>query len=82
MNDFVDRLLSRKFLSMCFGVAVAVGNAALGAITPLEAMTAIVALIAVYTGAEGAADFAGRLKPSMKTDPAPQPEPPDVPATN
>jgi hypothetical protein len=79
MGDLGDRLLSRKFLSMVFGILVAIGNAALGYITPQDAMNAIVALIGIYTAAEGLADTAGRYKPAVKTDPAPAPTEPVAP---
>lgn len=82
MSDVIDRLSSRKFLltiAACVYVGVQIAG---GAITVNEGMDTIWKIIVGYMAAEGAADAAGRLKPSMPTDPAPKPEEPLVPATN
>jgi hypothetical protein len=82
VSDIVDRLTSRKFLltvASCVYIGVQI---AAGTISVSEGMDSIWKIIAAYMVAEGAADAAGRLKPSMPTDPAPQPEPPLKPATN
>lgn len=82
MSDLIDRLTSRKFL-LCIAGCVYIGvQIAAGSISVSDGLDTIWKLIVGYMAAEGAADAAGRLKPSLPTDPAPQPEPPAVPATN
>lgn len=82
MSDIVDRLSSRKFLltvATCIYIGIQI---AAGSISVNEGLDAIWKVVVGYMAAEGAADAAGRLKPSMPTDPAPKPEEPLVPATN
>jgi len=82
MSDIIDRLSSRKFLltiAACIYIGVQIAG---GTITVAEGMDSIWKIVVGYMAAEGAADAAGRLKPSMPTDPAPKPEEPLVPATN
>ena len=82
MSDLVDRLTSRKFLLTVAACVYIVVQIAGGTITTNEGLDAIWKIIVGYMTAEGAADAAGRLKPSIAQDPAPKPEPPLVPATN
>lgn len=82
MDDIVARLSSRKFLltiATCIYIGIQIAG---GSITVNEGLDAIWKVVVGYMAAEGAADAAGRLKPSLPTDPAPLPEPPAVPATN
>lgn len=82
LSDLLDRLTSRKFLLCIAGILYTLVQVGAGSITPQQGMESIQILIGAYVAAEGIADAAGRLKPSMPTDPAPQPEPPAEPATN
>lgn len=82
MDDIIARLSSRKFLLAVAACAYIIVQVAGGTISTNEGLDSLWKIIVGYMAAEGAADAAGRLKPSMPTDPAPQPEPPAVPATN
>jgi len=75
LSDLVDRLTSRKLLLTVAGILYTLVQVGAGAITPQEALNAIQVLIGAFLAAEGVADAAGRLKPSVPTDPAPEPEP-------
>lgn len=80
MSDILDRLTSRKFL-LTIATCVYIGvQAAAGTITTTEAIDGIWKIVVGYMVAEGAADAAGRLKPSLPTDPAPKPPEEPVPA--
>lgn len=79
MNDLLDRLTSRKFLLTIAGILYTLVQVGAGALTPEQGMEAIKVLIVAFLGAEGAADAAGRLKPTVKTDPAPPPPDPPTP---
>jgi len=82
MSDIVDRLTSRKFLltiAACVYIGIQIAG---GTISVADGMDSIWKIVVGYMAAEGAADAAGRLKPSIAQDPAPKPEPPAVPATN
>ena len=60
MNDFKDRLSSRKFLApFIYGVLVALNNAvvsAFGAGLTEEQLKEVFALVALFVGAEGLKD--------------------------
>jgi len=79
LSDIVDRLTSRKFLLTAAGILYTLVQVGAGSITPQEALNAIQVLIGAFLAAEGVADAAGRLKPSVPTDPAPEPKPAAVP---
>jgi hypothetical protein len=82
MTDIVDRLTSRKFLLAAAACVYIVVQIAAGTISVADGMDSIWKIVVGYMAAEGAADAAGRLKPTMPMDPAPQPKPPLKPATN
>ena len=73
MSDLVDRLTSRKFLLALAAVIYTVIQVSGGAMTANDGMTHIQIIIAAFMASEGLADAAGRLKPSIPTDPAPTP---------
>lgn len=68
MGDPIVRLSSRKFLLALAAAAYATVQAALGAITPDQALDAVKVAVLAYIAAEGVADVAGRIvAPSSST---------------
>lgn len=65
----MDRLLSRKFLLTALAALYIVGATAGGLISVQEGMDQLKWIIGIYVTAEGAGDFAGRLKPDIKEVP-------------
>lgn len=62
MQDFLQRLTSRKFLLAVASVLFALVQLGAGAITADQAADVIKTVVLGYLAAEGVADTAGRLK--------------------